>query len=426
MGSLGALLLWLALLWCTPASCTIQLQPITRLAAFQANGSFVLNGPRTIAAGISANTTSIQVLQLTKGVWSLADVVVPPESDDAVTFLPGSVLLSTDGRTLAVAATPSTAAAAATSHTEELAVGYVYRVVAQAHSHKAFRFQLAGRLTLPVPSRRRVDSSMGTLTTAVDMSADGQTLLACWAQKSHQAAFGTQSGDGGAAVYSWKGFGPALHALQLPVPAGSRSFGQSCKLSVDGRTALLLDGSRGAMVYRREAHTSRGSIPAFRAAGWLAGAPAQKQYRVLSAGLSSEGKQAALLVQGTSSTGSYSALKVFAADSFGHWSEACSIPLQGPVEQSGTPQLSAFAGGVHVWAALGGAQLAYAVGLDGGAATHCPSQPVLATTQPTSGQTDAAHTAARRKTATASGGHILTGRLTVVGGDASAHFVSME
>jgi hypothetical protein len=153
---------------------------------------------------------------------ALADVVVPPESDGAVTFLPGSVLLSTDGRTLSVAATPTTAAAAA-PNAEELAVGYVYRVVAQAHSHKAFRFQLAGRLALPVPSSRRVGSGMGTLTTAVDMSADGQTLIACWAHKPNQAAIGTQSGGGGAAVYSWKGFGPALHALQLPVPAGECS-----------------------------------------------------------------------------------------------------------------------------------------------------------------------------------------------------------
>jgi hypothetical protein len=75
-----------------------------------------------------------------------------------------------------------------------------------------------------------------------------------------------------------------------------------------------------------------------------------------------------------------------------------------------------------VWTTLGGDQLAYAVGLDGGVATHCPSQPVLAT----SGQTHAAHTAARRKTATVSDSRIRTGKLTVVGGDASAHFVSRE
>lgn len=149
---------------------------------------------------------------------------MPPESDGAAAFLPGSVLLSTDGRMLAVAATPTTGTeAAGTPHTQELAVGYVYRVVAQPHSHKAFRFQLAGRLTLPVaalPSSRRHGSGVAPLTTAVDMSADGQTLLACWAHRPDQAASGAQSGGGGAAVYSWRGFGPALHALQLPVPAG--------------------------------------------------------------------------------------------------------------------------------------------------------------------------------------------------------------
>lgn len=207
---------------------------------------------------------------------------------------------------------------------------------------------------------------------------------------------------------------------------------------------MLLDGSRGALVYSREAHSPRGSTPAYRAAGWLAGAPAQQQYRVLSAGLSPQGKQAALLVQGASSTAGSSALKVFAADGFGHWSEVCSIPVQGPVEQpgglclhsldhwqqrlprhvhvarqkplhvrwliqqrsphtspmfclscvllrpAGIPQLSAFAGGVHVSVTLGGAQMVYAVGLDGGAATHCPSQPVLTTVQAASGQTSPA------------------------------------
>jgi hypothetical protein len=42
------------------------------LAAFQANGSFVLNSPRTVAAGTDVKSTSINVLQRSKGTWALA------------------------------------------------------------------------------------------------------------------------------------------------------------------------------------------------------------------------------------------------------------------------------------------------------------------------------------------------------------------
>jgi hypothetical protein len=117
--------------------------------------------------------------------------------------------------------------------------------------------------------------------------------------------------------------------------AGSGSFGQSCQLSSDGRIAIVLDGTRGAFVYSKEAHTPRGSTAAYRAAGWLAGAPANQAYRVTTAALSQSGQQAALLVQGIQAGGGaagrqaagYAALKVFAADGFGHWGDVCSIQL---------------------------------------------------------------------------------------------------
>jgi hypothetical protein len=115
------------------------------------------------------------------------------------------------------------------------------------------------------------------------------------------------------------------------IAAGSKSFGQACQLSEDGRTALVLDASRGAMMYSREAHTPRGAAAAYRAAGWLAGAPGRQQYRVAAAGLGADGRQAALLVQGGSTSDatavSNATLKVFAANSFGQWSDVCSIPL---------------------------------------------------------------------------------------------------
>lgn len=117
--------------------------------------------------------------------------------------------------------------------------------------------------------------------------------------------------------------------------AGSQSFGQSCQLSSNGHTALVLDGSRGAMVYSRELSTARGATAAFRATGWLAGAPAQQHYQVLAAALSLDGSMAALLVQGVqglrsaggAAEGSHTTLRVFAADGFRRWGEVCSIQL---------------------------------------------------------------------------------------------------
>lgn len=94
------------------------------------------------------------------------------------------------------------------------------------------------------------------------------------------------------------------------------------------------------MVYSREAHTPRGAAAAaYRAAGWLAGAPGRQQYRVAAAGLGADGRQAALLVQGvlTSDAGAVSnaTLKVFAADSLGHWSHVCSISMGAAPSRAG-------------------------------------------------------------------------------------------
>lgn len=80
----------------------------------------------------------------------------------------------------------------------------------------------------------------------------------------------------------------------------------------------------------------RGSAAAYRAAGWLAGAPASHAYTVTAAALSQSGQQAVLLVQGIQAAGAspgdpaagYAALKVFAADGFGHWGDVCSIQLK--------------------------------------------------------------------------------------------------
>jgi hypothetical protein len=118
-------------------------------------------------------------------------------------------------------------------------MGYVFKIVAQPHSHQAFRYQLAGRLTLPANNPPSFSSSSSSswisagVSTGIDMSADGQSLLACWAHRpgptsavlSHSLAAGAQlSGlSGGAAVFTWKGFGQSLHALQLPVPQGENT-----------------------------------------------------------------------------------------------------------------------------------------------------------------------------------------------------------
>lgn len=125
--------------------------------------------------------------------------------------------------------------------------------------------------------------------------------------------------------------------LLLLLLAGSKSFGHSCRLSADGRVALVTDAARGAMVYQREVHTPRGSAvsaaAAYRAAGWLAGAPARERYQVVAADLGPSGRQAVLLVQGvrpstwSSSGSSYAALKVFAGEPLGEWTAVCSIDL---------------------------------------------------------------------------------------------------
>jgi hypothetical protein len=92
-------------------------------------------------------------------------------------------------------------------------------------------------------------------------------------------------------------------------------------------------------MYSREAHTPRAAAAAYRAAGWLAGAPGRQQYSVAAAGLGADGKQAALLVQGVPSSDagavSNATLKVFAADTFGHWSDVCSIPVGTPPSKAG-------------------------------------------------------------------------------------------
>jgi hypothetical protein len=89
------------------------------------------------------------------------------------------------------------------------------------------------------------------------------------------------------------------------------------------------------MVYSRELSTARGATAAFRATGWLAGAPAQQHYQVLAAALSLDGSKAALLVQGVQGLrsaggaveGSHTTLRVFAADGFRRWGGVCSIQL---------------------------------------------------------------------------------------------------
>lgn len=115
---------------------------------------------------------------------------------------------------------------------------------------------------------------------------------------------------------------------------GSASFGSTCAVSEDGRVALVVDGARGALVYRLEAQTPpRGAAAAYKAAGWLAGGLARQQYEVLAAALSESGSQAVLMVQGLqhSTQGPLETpritLRVFAADAFGHWADACSLEL---------------------------------------------------------------------------------------------------
>jgi len=139
--------------------------------------------------------------------------------------------------------------------------------------------------------------------------------------------------------------------------AGSASFGNTCAVSEDGRAALVVDGARGALVYRLEAQTPpRGTAAAYKAAGWLAGGLARQQYQVLAAALSQSGSQAVLMVQALqhSTQGPLETpritLRVFAADAFGHWADACSLELSDEHQLGDTPNLQ----GRHVlFSALG-------------------------------------------------------------------------
>lgn len=180
-----------------------------------------------------AETMANKVGHLSIGGCVYADVVSPPESDQ-VDFLPGSVQLSSDGRLLAVAAIPKASSTPAALQTQGVTAGYIYRIVAQPHSNSAFRYQLAGKLTLPVDNHPNSSDSTsssntaGQVTTALDMSADGQTVLACWARKANKESAGSAVSSaagglsGGAAVFAWKGFGQVLHAVHLPVPPGMK------------------------------------------------------------------------------------------------------------------------------------------------------------------------------------------------------------
>jgi hypothetical protein len=167
-----------------------------------------------------------------------------------VDFVPGSVQLSTDGRLLAVAARHK-GGVVSTAPTQELTAGYVFKVVAQPHTPQAFRFQLAARLALPYTAQRGADyssnntdssssSSSGSssaghrglpVSAHIAMAGDGQTFVACWVHASgsatsagavsaglaHRQAAGSSAG---AAVFTWRGYGQSLSAVQLPLPQG--------------------------------------------------------------------------------------------------------------------------------------------------------------------------------------------------------------
>lgn len=187
----------------------------------------------------------------------VADVLTPPE-DGHVSFRPGSVVLSSDGRLLAVAVTTT---ATVSQHNREqqqlrqqqkVTVGYVYKVVAQPAAPHAFSYQLAAHLTVPASEAGRGGSNNKNihqqaanfiLTSQLDMTADGQTILACWAHQSdHSASAGattahdarstaqgakvqllsTTSSTGGAAVFHWTSFGKSTQAVQLMLPKGTQ------------------------------------------------------------------------------------------------------------------------------------------------------------------------------------------------------------
>lgn len=166
-----------------------------------------------------------------------ADVVAPPEPEVA-DFVAGSALLSNDGRLLAVAAESKHPSSAVTSP-QQVTVGYIYKVVAQPHSQHAFRYQLAEQLTVTLGDNSTVShgkSSTGkALSTRahLSMAPDGKTIVACWTTSRQQGAAPSTSPaaaaaaaeyphfvSGGAAVFSWRGYGQTLQVTQLTSPKG--------------------------------------------------------------------------------------------------------------------------------------------------------------------------------------------------------------
>jgi len=162
-------------------------------------------------------------------------VVAPPEPEVA-NFVAGSALLSNDGRLLAVAAESKHPSSAVTSP-QQVIVGYLYKVVAQPYSQHAFRYQLAEQLTVSLndnSTENNGQSSTGKVlfTRAhLSMAPDGKTIVACWTtgrqqgaalSTSHAAAAGEYPHfvSGGAAVFSWRGYGQTLQVTQLTAPKG--------------------------------------------------------------------------------------------------------------------------------------------------------------------------------------------------------------
>lgn len=167
--------------------------------------------------------------------WPHADVISP---EPGAHFIPGSVQLSDDGRLLAVAAVATQASSARhaeqqqeqSQEQEQLTVGYVFKVVAQPNSQHAFTYQLAARLSVPgvtatlSPNNKPPTTSGSTdVTPQLHMTADGHTILACWAVTagSQPASQPVGSITGGASVFSWRAFGQSLQAVHLTLPAGA-------------------------------------------------------------------------------------------------------------------------------------------------------------------------------------------------------------
>jgi hypothetical protein len=100
-------------------------------------------------------------------------------------------------------------------------------------------------------------------------------------------------------------------------------YGSDCSVSADGAHALVVDGTRGALVYSRHSKVHRASA-------WLPGGAPADAYAVTASALCRTGQHAVLQVQPSARRRQrvrQPVLRLFTAGALGDWSAVCDIQL---------------------------------------------------------------------------------------------------